>query len=271
MNIFCLFLTIDCGRLNAKMPPRYTPQYKAAVLQKLRDNYGDVARTSLQMGIPERTLYAWKRELQQLQQQQSPLPQQYTADPNPIGIMAPIAQPITSDKSGTTVTPTYTSFTDEGEAFHYLRGRLLDELFKIVASLDDSYILMPPHQRALLVSQLIDRLVKLDAYIPRVVPKTLQIMVLDEGVFPEDNAATDLVHHMGWPDDGVTFKEAYGDVPVENIPAFDPNHLAGWLGEGEPWFETDQVYDDEDVYDPASTLTLPSHNQDWDDQEDWDD
>jgi hypothetical protein len=78
--------------------------------------------------------------LQQLQQQQSPLPQHYTADP----VLAhEVAR--TSDKSGS---PTYSSFTDEGEAFHYLRGRLLDELFKIVASLDDSYNLMPPHQRA---------------------------------------------------------------------------------------------------------------------------
>jgi transposase-like protein len=252
------------------MSPRYNAQSKAEILAQLRANFGDVARTSRQMGVPERTLYAWKRQLQQLQQQQSPLPQHYTADPNPSSVMASNTRLTTSDKSGTTVTPTYTSFTDEGEAFHYLRGRLLYELFKIVASLDDSYTLMPPHQRALLVSQLIDRLVKLDAYIPRVVPEALQIMWIEDGVFPEDNAAADLVHHMGWPDYGLTFKEAYGDMPVENIPAFDPNHLAGWLGEGEPWFETDQEYD-EDVYDPASTLTLPSLDQDWDDQEDWDD
>jgi len=247
------------------MPPRCTPQRKAEVLAKLQANFGDVARTSLQMGIPERTLYTWKRQLQQLQQQQSPLPQHYTAhDPSPLLPPHPShnGQPAQS-------TRTYTSFTDEGQAFHYLRGRLLDELFKIVASLDDSYTLLPPHQRALLVSQLIDRLVKLDAYIPRVVPKAPQIMVLDEGMFPEDNAAIDLVHHMGWPDDDLSYQEVYGSIPVEEIPPFDPNHLAAWLGEGEQWYEGTVTFDDdeEEVYDPASTLTLRSRDGDWDDDD----
>jgi len=44
------------------MPKHHSPEQKAQAMECLRKNGGSIASTSEQMGIPERTLYAWRRE-----------------------------------------------------------------------------------------------------------------------------------------------------------------------------------------------------------------
>lgn len=54
------------------MPKHHSPEQKAQAMECLRKNGGSIASTSEQMGIPERTLYAWRREFwkQQVLQRQ---------------------------------------------------------------------------------------------------------------------------------------------------------------------------------------------------------
>jgi hypothetical protein len=55
------------------MPRHYSPDRKAAALECLRANGGDIEATHLQTGIPYRTLYTWRHELwiQRVLQRQS--------------------------------------------------------------------------------------------------------------------------------------------------------------------------------------------------------
>src|SRR5690242_15092589 len=55
------------------MPRHHSPDQKAAVIQCLNANDGDIMTTSIETGIPVRTLYTWRKELwiQQVKQQQS--------------------------------------------------------------------------------------------------------------------------------------------------------------------------------------------------------
>ena len=62
---------------------RYTKDEKHNILQQLDRNFGDVALTSAQLGVPTRTLYAWRRarklERAAVQQEKVPAPQHYSA------------------------------------------------------------------------------------------------------------------------------------------------------------------------------------------------
>ncbi len=46
------------------MPKRYTAQQKEDVLRCLQTNNGGVMLTSIQTGVPERTIYFWQQRLQ---------------------------------------------------------------------------------------------------------------------------------------------------------------------------------------------------------------
>lgn len=54
------------------MPKHHSPEQKAQAFECLRKNGGSIAAASEQLGIPERTLYAWRREFwkQQVLQRQ---------------------------------------------------------------------------------------------------------------------------------------------------------------------------------------------------------
>jgi hypothetical protein len=59
------------------MPCHHSPDQKADSLERLQANGGDIASTSFQTGIPQRTLYTWRQELwlQQVQRWQTlPVP-----------------------------------------------------------------------------------------------------------------------------------------------------------------------------------------------------
>ncbi len=123
---------------------RYTPAEKVSALEQLQTNGGNVTITALQTGISERTLYHWRRQdwLQQILQRQSPPPL--------------LQQP--------------PAFDDDLDALRFLRTQIMDELVSLAMTLKDGANLTTPYQRVALLSQLLDRLIKLDAHLKPYTP-----------------------------------------------------------------------------------------------------
>jgi transposase-like protein len=121
------------------MPRKYSPSEKADALAHLHRT-GNFPMTALQTGISERTLYTWRQQefLQQTLQQQKP---------------APLLQkelPV---------------FEDDLDALAYLRQQIMTELVRLSSNLQDDTGFTTPQQRALILTQLIDRLIKLDEHL----------------------------------------------------------------------------------------------------------
>ena len=118
------------------MSQRYTEEEKAKILAKLQANRGNIARTHLQTGVPERTLFAWRREVW-LQQRQlrHPLPsQQETAEQSP-------------DVQAHGVALDIPTFDDDLEAVRYVRSQIMKELVNLGASLTGDFDVTTPYQR----------------------------------------------------------------------------------------------------------------------------
>ena len=119
------------------MSRHYTPAEKANALIHLHMNGGDIPYTSRQLGISERTLFYWRRNwYAENLQQQSPSLQ--------------IERP---------------DFKDDLDALAYLRKQIMAELLNMADSFRDGTIFATPAQRIHLLSQLLDRLMKLDAHL----------------------------------------------------------------------------------------------------------
>jgi len=130
----------------------YSPEEKANALAQLQMNGGDIRYTSQQLGIPERTLFTWRRQwYAETQRRQSPLP------PSPIH---------------------HPDFKDEFEAMTYLRQQIMAELLDIAATLREGTLFTSPTQRVHLLSQLLDRLMKLDQHLkPYGPPQTMSMRI----------------------------------------------------------------------------------------------
>jgi len=120
------------------MPPRHTPEQKTVALETLRDTGGDINQTHLKTGIPHRTLYNWRHELWQSWRRQTPSP----TSPKPLP-----------------------EFEDNLAALDFIREQLMAELLNIANNFQAEMAYMPPAQRVMLISQLMDRFLKLDEYI----------------------------------------------------------------------------------------------------------
>jgi hypothetical protein len=158
------------------MSRTYTPEEKDAALQRLDANRGQVLRTSLQTGIPERTLQRWKA-LRNLQPQQPP----------PLFVDSRRQPP---PEPG--VCPEVTLHQPGGEAakepdsdYNSLRQHLVREALTIAASLSQGVHNAPLNQRAIALSRLVDRIVKLDTLHPQPSDNNY-ILIYDEGAAVED-------------------------------------------------------------------------------------
>lgn len=127
---------------------RYTTEQKNHAITCLKQNEGDLTLTSIQTGIPRRTLYDWKR---QLNQPESPSTQKNFDPPPPPHAKAGQQQKI-----------------DEIKA---LRDRLMQRLKDLAYSMDDD------PQITIAISRLLDRLIKLDQYIAQLAPPEKVIRV----------------------------------------------------------------------------------------------
>jgi transposase-like protein len=120
------------------MPRLYPPDQKTAALVLLERNQGNVQLVAEQMGIPESTLYEWSRSIRQWLGQ------------NPLTAPPPIELP---------------TFNDDLEALSFIRQNIITELSRLSASLQYDPGFSTPYQRALVLSQLMDKLLKLDGHL----------------------------------------------------------------------------------------------------------
>jgi transposase-like protein len=123
------------------MPTRkYTPAEKTAALEALQAVGGDMQRASQETGIPERTLYAWRKEawLQQSLQQSPPSESQQKPVPH---------------------------FDDPTDLLDYVRQQIMEELVHLVTNLEQSRNYTSPHPRIVMIDQLLNRLVHLEKFL----------------------------------------------------------------------------------------------------------
>jgi transposase-like protein len=147
------------------MPRQYSPDHKAAILERLHANGGDIAITHLQTGIPERTLRDWRRAiwLHSPPPPPPPTPTWRRQNDSTPDIAKP--QPLPSSEDNVPV------FKDDLDALAYLRRQIVNELVKIASAFQDSLQLVSPYQRVTILSQLTDRLMKLDAHLKPYTPR----------------------------------------------------------------------------------------------------
>ncbi|MBI5666476.1 MAG: hypothetical protein HZC41_00590 [Chloroflexi bacterium] len=153
------------------MPKKYSPETRAAALAALQANNNDILLTSLQTGVSSRTLYDWRRQLwlqQSVLQPQCPvLPQQ-----NP-----PLSP---ADDQAETVP----EFENDLDALAFLRRQIMRELVTLSAELQRGMASSSPYQRVLALSQLLDRLMKLDEHLQPYLPAHNQIRTI-EYIYPD--------------------------------------------------------------------------------------
>jgi transposase-like protein len=165
------------------MPRKYSPSEKAAALAYLHRT-GSFPITALQTGISERTLYTWRQQefLQQTLQQQKPTP--------------PLQKEI----------PT---FDDDLELLDYLRQQIMTELVRLASNFQDDNGFATPQQRALILTQLIDRLIKLDDHLKPYEPSEMYRL-------PNGKLVPFLIDHdvEPVPDDEDQFDDEHTEIPL---------------------------------------------------------
>lgn len=142
------------------MPRHYTPQRKADALQQLDSLYGDIALTAERTGIPERTLRDWRRERER---SSPPSPPPFSAPPPP-----PNEPP---------------EFEDDLEAVTYIREQIMNELLNVSANISDTFAQTAPHKRLRVLSDLLDRLMKLDEILKPYQPDTWFRIAWETGLY----------------------------------------------------------------------------------------
>jgi transposase-like protein len=138
---------------------RYTSDEKTAILAQLQSNHGDIALTRLQSGIPERTLREWRREL--WLNHLPPLP----PPPTPLRRQETTSESLDVGAHGCAPTLDTPTFANDLEAVVFLRNQIMKELLSLSASLNNSLSITTPYQRVLVLTQLLDRLMKLDEHL----------------------------------------------------------------------------------------------------------
>lgn len=135
------------------MSQTYSDQDREEALDLLTINRNNIALTSIQTHIPERTLREWRRK----QRLKAP-----TLPPYPPPAAA-------ADR-----------FDSIPEALNHVHSRILEQLVELADSLPEILATAPPYHQLLALTQLIDRVEKLQALVPRLVPQqTIQVQFKD--------------------------------------------------------------------------------------------
>lgn len=120
------------------MAIRHTPEQKMLALETLRDTGGDITQTAAKTGIPERTLYHWRRALWQNWRQQVPSPK----SPKPLP-----------------------QFEDDLDALDFLRQQIMAELLNLANNFQSEMAFTTPVQRVMIMNQLSERYFQLEKYL----------------------------------------------------------------------------------------------------------
>jgi transposase-like protein len=153
------------------MSNRYESNEKAAAMALVERNRGNVQLTAQQMGIPERTIQSWLMDIRPYMHQFAP-----------------------AREASAVETPV---FANDLEALAFIRQNIIGELSRLSASLQHDAGFSTPYQRALVMSQLMDKMMKLDVHLKPYMQETEEIVVFegendyddDESVGDDPNAA----------------------------------------------------------------------------------
>jgi hypothetical protein len=129
---------------------------KDAILEKLAANSGDVHQTFLETGIAERTLYRWRGELWQSWRRHTPPPSPPKPPPE---------------------------FENDLQALAYLRRKIMNELISVADTFEANANFATPTQRTRVLSQLLDRLMKLDEHLKPYKPQGRIVFMVQLGIY----------------------------------------------------------------------------------------
>jgi transposase-like protein len=122
------------------MSRRYTPEEKAAALQHLNDNYGNITLTAMQTSIPVRTLHHWRRERK-------------------LQLLANISTD-NEDEALESLLHKKVDVQQQQEVYTRLHQTLLEHLFNLTETLLDDPD--TAHLRITALARLLDRVIKLE-------------------------------------------------------------------------------------------------------------
>ncbi|MBZ0303023.1 MAG: hypothetical protein K8J31_24975 [Anaerolineae bacterium] len=128
------------------MSKQYVDEERIEALAQLRINRNNVALTSRQTGVPERTLREWRR----LQRLEHGLP------PNP-----------PSAAAAAVIADHVARFSEPSEALQHVYDQFLQELVTIADTLPDILSTAPPYHQLLALMNMIDRIEKLQMLVPQ--------------------------------------------------------------------------------------------------------
>jgi transposase-like protein len=127
------------------MSTRYSPDFKSLVARLLWMYGGNVSLVSHLTGVPERTIRSWRWNIIPHEfRQENPLEQQEQA----------------------ALLPHKNSSTAAADNLEVLHTRLMEQTLALVSSLSTDADAAPFPQRAMALTRLIDRIVKLEAHVP---------------------------------------------------------------------------------------------------------
>ncbi len=174
------------------MPRHYTTAQKTAAMQVLESTFGNILLTSSRTGIPERTLRDWKRA-KELSSQPSP-PPNFSPPPPP-------SEP--------------PEFEDEIDALTYIREQIMGELLHISANIRDSFANTAPDKRLKVLSELLDRLMKLDEIVEPYEPTPWYRFAWETGLY----VRTTTERHGPFTPENLPqkWREVFGDEPILEI------------------------------------------------------
>jgi transposase-like protein len=125
------------------VPHRYTDEQRLEALDLLDVNRNNVALTSIQTGIPERTLREWRRQ-DRIQRHLPP-------DPLPAAAAEAFER----------------EFTETSEAIQWIQDRFIQELVKLTQTLPEILSTASPYHQLLTLMHMIDRIEKLQTLVPQ--------------------------------------------------------------------------------------------------------
>lgn len=174
------------------MPRHYSADQKATALQMLDSLFGDVSATSDRTGIPERTLRDWRRERER------------SSPPSPPPNFQPPPPPEEAPE-----------FEDQLDALNYIREQVMGELLNVSANIKDTFAQTPPHKRLRVLSDLLDRLMKLDERVEPYQPVPWYRIAWDVGLYVRTTTER---HGPFTPDDlPENWREVFGEEPLLEI------------------------------------------------------
>jgi hypothetical protein len=143
---------MDSELETSHMPYKYSPEQKAAAMVRLERNHGDLHRTAAQTGVSIRSLYEWSCSIEAWLLQHTPLDVQDTA--------------------------VFPAFENDLDSLSFVRKQIMEEIVRTSASLKNDTGITTPYQRVHVLSQLVDKLMKLDDHLRPYKPAEMVVRVV---------------------------------------------------------------------------------------------